>query len=375
MLGRNERDLGDLFAERDGTLVIAAARLLPGAAAFFCGDRRALRCAPPLQTHLHPEPFQQTRTPNPPQQPSPTTQQPSPTNRPHTHTHPKHSLSELGEVAVLAVDGTNLVAEAARRHDTCATASAALGRTLLGALLMGSFRKDDEAIQVSFKGDGPLGGVFAIADTRGNVKGRVGNPHADPPLREDGKLAVGAAVGSGVLSVVRSHPAQPQPYTGVVQIVSGEIAEDLATYLAESEQTNSALALGVAIGKELQVEAAGGFLVQVLPFASDETLEQLERNLAGMPSVTQLLQSGATPKDITDRILEGIGGAGEPLAVTPRFGPCDTDALKERMKRAVASLGAGEVKAIMEEQGKIEVTCELCNEAYRFTEEEVLEYV
>jgi hypothetical protein len=199
---------------------------------------------------------------------------------------------------VLAVDGTNLVADAKRRHSTAPTATAALGRTLMGALLMASFRKDDEAVQVSFKGDGVLGGVFAIADTRGHVKGKVGNSNADPPLRPDGKLAVGDAVGegegavlgdseilksegilgtlkllrarayvvallhaavidaslsrnimsrgsltgeppptvapapaAGVLSVVRSHPLQPQPYTGMVKIVSGEIAEDLATYM------------------------------------------------------------------------------------------------------------------------------------------------
>ncbi|KIZ01469.1 putative chaperonin [Monoraphidium neglectum] len=285
------------------------------------------------------------------------------------------SLSQLGEVAVLAVDGTNLVADAKRRHSTAPTATAALGRTLMGALLMASFRKDDEAVQVSFKGDGVLGGVFAIADTRGHVKGKVGNSNADPPLRPDGKLAVGDAVGEGVLSVVRSHPLQPQPYTGMVKIVSGEIAEDLATYMAESEQTNSALALGVAINRDCSVNAAGGYLVQVLPFCSEETLEQLEKNLSSLPSVTKLLQSGATPQDITDRILDGIGTAGAPLAITPKYGPCEADALKDRMKRAVASLGPKEVRSIIEEQGKIEVRCELCNEAYHFTEEEVLDYV
>lgn len=276
---------------------------------------------------------------------------------------------------MLAVDGTQLVAEAARRHGTAPTATAALGRTLLGALLMGSFRKDDEAIQLSFKGDGVLGGVFAIADTKGQVKGRVGNPKADPPLRPDGKLAVGDAVGSGVLSVVRSHPLQPQPYTGIVKIVSGEIAEDLATYMAESEQTNSALALGVAINRDCSVNAAGGYLVQVLPFCSEETLEQLEKNLAGLPSVTKLLQKGLSPQEVTDVILEGIGSAGQPLAVVPKFGPCEAGPLKQRMKRAVASLGPKEIKSIVEEQGKIEVTCEFCNEVYQFSEEECMELV
>jgi len=203
----------------------------------------------------------------------------------------------------------------------------------------------------------------------------VGNPKADPPLRPDGKLAVGDAVGSGVLSVVRSHPLQPQPYTGIVKIVSGEIAEDLATYMAESEQTNSALALGVAINRDCSVNAAGGYLVQVLPFCSEETLEQLEKNLAGLPSVTKLLQKGLSPQEVTDLILEGIGSAGQPLAVVPKFGPCEADALKQRMKRAVASLGPKEIKSIVEEQGKIEVTCEFCNEVYQFSEEECMELV
>ncbi len=217
---------------------------------------------------------------------------------PCTHSHPlNRSISDMGEVAVLVVDGTRLVSEAATRHRTAPTATAALGRALLGTLLLGSFRKEDEALQVTFRGDGPLGSMMTIADAKGNVRGKVrpptasthrgplahgghvpaaptsttlthqpaalpsfrltpptrtllapatcllhplplrpqvDNPAADPPLREDGKLNVGAAVGAGVLAVVRSHPLEPRPYTGMVPIVSGEVAEDLANYLVRA---------------------------------------------------------------------------------------------------------------------------------------------
>lgn len=285
------------------------------------------------------------------------------------------SLSDLGEIAVLVVDGTNLVAEAVARHKTAPTASAALGRTLLGALLLGSFRKDDEQIQIQFKGDGPVGGILAISDTRGNVKGKVGNPSADPPLRTDGKLDVGAAVGKGVVAVVRSHPLQPNPYTGLVPIVSGEIAEDLANYLVDSEQTNSALGLGVSINRDCSVKSAGGFLIQVLPFCSEETLSLLEANLAGIPSVTQMLNSGMTPQDITDKILNGMSGGPGEAALQPRYGPCDEASLRERMVRAVASLGAEEVRDIYKQEGKIEVTCDFCAQTYQFTDAEILDRI
>uniref|UniRef100_A0A7S0S3N7 Uncharacterized protein n=1 Tax=Chlamydomonas leiostraca TaxID=1034604 RepID=A0A7S0S3N7_9CHLO len=282
------------------------------------------------------------------------------------------SLSDMGEVAVLVVDGTNLVAEAARRHQTAPTASAALGRALLGSLLMACYRKEEEVTQVTFKGDGPLGNIMTIADTKGNVKGKVDNPAADPPLRDDGKLNVGEAVGLGVLAVVRSHPLEPRPYTGMVPIISGEVAEDLANYLADSEQTNSALALGVLLDREAAVKHAGGFMVQVLPFCSEETLEQLEKNLGALPSVTTMLSQGMSTHDITERILEGLGVSPGAQSLTPAYGPCESEALKQRMIRAVASLGANEVRSIVEEQGKIEVTCDFCNETMVLPEQQVM---
>ncbi len=148
---------------------------------------------------------------------------------------------------------------------------------------------------------------------------QVGNPAADPPLRPDGKLNVGAAVGKGVLAVVRSHPSQDRPYSGMVPIYSGEVADDLARYLVDSEQTNSALGLGVSINRDASVKAAGGFLIQVLPFASEETLSRLESNLAELPTVTEMLDKGLTPLDITEKLLAGLGMADGGFELTPKY--------------------------------------------------------
>ena len=183
-----------------------------------------------------------------------------------------------------------------------------------------------------------------------------------------------------MLSVVRSLPMNEVgstvvPYTGMVPIVSGEIAEDLATYLADSEQTQSALGLGVSVGRDLSIEAAGGFLVQVLPFAEDSTIEQLEKNIGKAGSMSKMLKDGLSPKQITDILLEGLGSGGEGFSLVPRYGPCDEKDLQERMKKAVAALGVDEVKAIIEEQGMIEVTCEFCKSTYQFDEAEVMRHV
>lgn len=286
------------------------------------------------------------------------------------------SISDNGQVSIMVVRGTQVVQEACTRHQTSPTASAALGRALLGTLLMGAFREQGEKTQVTFKGDGPLAGLQVIADASGTVKGKVGNPAADPPLRPDGKLNVGQAVGRGVLAVVRSLPFTSRgyetPYTGMVPIHSGEIAEDLARYLVDSEQVQSALGLGVSIAKDLSIRAAGGFLIQVLPFAEDETIAQLEENIAAAGSVTDMLNAGMGAGDITERLLRGLGGNDTGFQLQPRYGPCEPSDLQDRMRSAVALLGESEVRAIVAEQGKIEVMCEFCRETYAFEEEEVL---
>lgn len=323
------------------------------------------------------------------------------------------TLSYNGQVSVLVATGTQLVNEvdpgfhivftlppfvfyrgfcisfynsayffklkACDRHKTAPTAGAALGRGLMGTLLMACFREQGEKTQVTFKGDGPLGGMQIIAEANGIVKGKVGNPACDPPLRADGKLNVGAAMGRGILAVVRSLPFVEKgwqaPYTGMVPISTGEVAEDMARYLLESEQTQSALGLGVSIGKDLRVRAAGGFLISVLPFAEEETIVQLEQNIASLGSVTSVLEQGANAKEITDKLLHGLGCGDEGFSLKPEYGPCDSDSLKNRMRSAVATLGEDAVRSILNEQGSVEVTCEFCKETFQFEEEEVMEAV
>ena len=298
------------------------------------------------------------------------------------------SLAANGECAVLVAAATPLVAHAQRLHQTTPTATAALGRGLIGGLLLAAFKKDGETVQLSFKGGGPLGHsasppaparllpparlpcladlillspVIVCADAQGMVKGMVTNKFVEPPLRPDGKLNVGAAVGSdGTLSVVRNHPDWKEPYTGVVPITSGEVAEDIAHYLTQSEQVASAIGLGVLVGKDLAVQAAGGFLVQVLPFAGDDTLSALERNISALPSMTAMLSSGLTPAQITARILDGIGVSDGAAEMVPRYGPCVEEDIRSRMEKACVSLGESELQRIIEKEEKLEVRCELC---------------
>lgn len=286
------------------------------------------------------------------------------------------TLSDNGQVSVLTVTGTSLVNDACQRHKTAPTASAALGRALLGTLLMASFREQGEKTQVTFKGDGQLGGIQVIADANGQVKGKVGNPNLNLPLRPDGKLNVGGAVGRGIVAVVRSLPYVEKgwqaPYTGMVPISSGEIAEDLARYLVESEQAQAALALGVSVGKDLNIKAAGGFLINVLPFAEDSTIAALEENIRQAGSVSKLIEQGANAREITELLLKGLGCSDPGFTLMPSYGPCDPDDLRGRMASAVALLGEHEVQSILEEQGKIEMTCEFCKETYSFQEEEIM---
>ena len=240
------------------------------------------------------------------------------------------------------------------------------------SLLLGTFKGEDETTQLTFKGDGPLGQIIATSTHDGRVKGFVSNPNADPPLRKDGKLNGGGAVGSGVLTVRRAHPSMKTPFTGTVELASGEIAEDVAKYLLESEQVGSAIAVGVSIDRECEVIAAGGFMVQILPFASDETISALEKTIASLPSSTDLVQDGLSAQEIAQRVLGELGEKKELVTrITPEYGPCDPVELRERMLRAVASLGKAEVDRIIAEDGKIEIKCEFCQEKAVLMEEDL----
>lgn len=272
------------------------------------------------------------------------------------------TLSEDGGVTVRALEATELVADAARRHETGPLATLALGRALLGAILLGAGGKDDETLQLRFRGQGPLGTLLAIADASGGVRGYVSHPDADAK-------SVAQGVGLGDLSVVRHRPGWRQPYTGIVPIVSGEIAEDLALYLTESEQIPSAVALGVSLDEKGQVLAAAGYLAQALPEAEEETLDRLEFNVRSLPSPTELITQGLGAGGIADRLLKELGGK-ELESSTPSF-RCDCD--RERVVRAVALLGEEEVEQLRRDDEQVEVKCEFCAERYVIDPHEVRE--
>jgi len=271
-----------------------------------------------------------------------------------------------GSVAIRTLIATQLVAEAALRHDAAPTAADAFGRTLMGAVLLASMKKGNETVQVQFRGDGPLGTVMAIADPQGRVRGVVERPHIDPPLRA-GRHDVAAAVGRGVLAVVRHRPGWREPYSGLVPIETGEVARDLTQYLLDSEQTHSAVGLGVSIDRDGCVTAAGGFLVQALPGASDEVLEQIEANVQALPGSAELVQSGVRGDELADRLLVGVGSSVHERS-EPRFHcPCT----RERARATIALLGRDEVHEIVRNGESQEVRCEFCCERYVLTPDEL----
>ena len=217
-------------------------------------------------------------------------------------------LSDNGGIVFCGIDSTDIVCKAEQLHKTSATCSAALGRLLTGAALMGSMLKDSrDSITLRVNGGGPAGLVIACTDGTGNVKGCIDHPLVELPPRADGHLDVGGAVGKdGVFTVIRDNKLQKEPTVGQVPLVSGEIAEDLTAYYAYSEQIPTVCALGVLVDPDLTIHCAGGYLVQLLPGATDTEITRLEQNIAAMPSVTEMLRAGATPKDMMERHWMGL---------------------------------------------------------------------
>jgi molecular chaperone Hsp33 len=276
------------------------------------------------------------------------------------------TLSADRSVSVRVLVATRLVREATRRHRTSPTASVALGRALMGALLLASETQDGERVQVRIRGDGPLGPITVTASSAGDVRGYAAHPEANPPPRGE-RLDVARAVGLGALLVERNHPSWKQPYSGIVPLVSGEIAKDLAHYLLESEQKPSAVALGVQLGPDAEVTAAGGYLVQKLPDASDGALEVIERRVQALLEPSQLLRAGASADRLVDRLLGGLG-SDEVGRIEPRFHcPCSI----ERVRRALVLLGPDELADIAAKGETLEVRCEFCAELYHLAGDEV----
>lgn len=289
--------------------------------------------------------------------------------RPRASTGPDRlvrTISANGSIAIKTIVASELVAEGLSRRPHAPTAGNALGRAMMGALLIavGSAADDaDEAnvesVQLQFRGDGPLGSLTAIADSRARVRGTVAHPEVALVLSDD-TPDIARAVGLGPLNVVRHRPRWRSPYTGTVPLVSGEIAGDLTLYLTESEQTPSAMGLGVAFGPGMEDVGACGFLVQALPDARDEDLAQVEANVAGLPGLATLLQDPLSPDDLIDRLMIGLDTRAR-HSMTPVFScPCSPD----RAARTLSLLERGELDEMIAEGASQEVVCDFCGKAY-----------
>lgn len=273
-----------------------------------------------------------------------------------------------GTIRVFATITTDLVNEAHRIHNTSATASAALGRLLTGAVIMGAqLKNEDDSLTLQINGDGPLGTLIAVTDSESKVRGYVANPYADLPLNPKGKLDVGGAVGNGFLSVVRDLGLK-EPYIGRIPLVSGEIAEDLTYYFAKSEQVPTAVALGVLVDTDLSIKAAGGYMIQLMPDATDETAEQLTQIIETLPSVTDMIANGMTTEDIAFAVTNGFNMLLDNNTLTPKY---ECKCTREKMERALISLGKKELRDIIEEQGEAEMTCQFCDVKYYFDKKQL----
>lgn len=274
-----------------------------------------------------------------------------------------------GQIRAFAATTKDLVEAARSAHNTSPVATAALGRLLTAGAMMGSMMKgDDDLLTLRMEGDGPIGGLLVTADSRGNVKGYAFHPDVMLPPNDKGKLDVGGALGIGVLSVIRDIGLK-EPYVGQTILVSGEIAEDLTYYYATSEQVPSSVALGVLMNKENTVRQAGGFIIQLLPGATDEMIDRLEKRLGEIAPITALLDAGKTPEEILNDLLGDFGL--ELLETMPARFHCDCE--KSRVARAIISIGKKEINDMIEEGKPIEVSCHFCNRIYTFTVKELEE--
>lgn len=273
-----------------------------------------------------------------------------------------------GGIRVFAAITTDLVNEAQRIHKTYPTATAALGRTLTMSAIMGAGLKNpDDSVTIQFKGDGPLGNIVAVCNNKSEVRGYVANPYVDIPRKDNGKLDVGTAVGKGFLSVIRDL-GMKEPYIGQVPIVTGEIAEDMTYYFAESEQVPTAIALGVLVNPDMSVKAAGGFMLQLMPEATDETAARLEEILKEIKPVTTMIDSGMSAEDILFTVTDGFDMLISNKSVTPKY-KCYCS--KERMEKALISIGKTELEDMIREQGSAELTCQFCDNRYTFDKTEL----
>lgn len=273
------------------------------------------------------------------------------------------------QIRAFAATTRNLVEHARAAHGTSPVATAALGRLLSAGAMMGTMLKGEkDLLTLQIKGDGPIHGITVTADSFARVKGYADYPGVMLPPNAIGKLDVGGAVGNGMLTVIRDLGLK-EPYVGQTILQTGEIAEDLTYYFAASEQIPSTVGLGVLMEKDNTVKQAGGFIIQLMPFAEDEVIEKLEENLKKMPSVTSILDEGKTPEELLAVVLDGIKLEITDTVPTEFYCNCD----KKRIEKAIISIGEKDIKEMIEEGKEIEVKCHFCNSAYHFSVEELNE--
>ncbi|MEI6131884.1 MAG: Hsp33 family molecular chaperone HslO [Bacillota bacterium] len=286
--------------------------------------------------------------------------------------HIATALIANGTVRAFVAETTELVQEAATIHKLSPVATAALGRLLTGAAIMGSMLKsENDTLSLQIKSDGPLEGLIAVSDSSSNVRGYVHRPLADLPLREDdGKLDVGGAVGKGVLTVVKDL-GMKEPYVSQVELISGEIGVDLTYYFASSEQTPSVVALGVLINPDLTVANAGGYVFQLLPGADDSIISYIENTIDSMPPVTTLLSWGETPESILDLFF-----AEKDLQILDTR-PCQykCNCSRDRMERGLISLGANDLEEMANDPVETECVCHFCSKIYKFNKEDLFQLI
>lgn len=271
------------------------------------------------------------------------------------------------QIRAFAATTRNLVEEARSIHNTSPVATAALGRLLTAGAMMGSMMKGEKDILTLQIGcSGPIKGLTVTADSNGTVKGYVNEPNVILPANEKGKLDVGRALDIGVLSVIKDMGLK-EPYVGQTNLVSGEIAEDLTYYFATSEQVPSSVALGVLMNKDNTVKCAGGFIIQLMPFADDEIVDRLEKKIGEITSITSLLEKGMTPEEILEEVLGEFGLQFNETS-EPRF---ECNCSKERVEKAIISIGKKDIQEMIDDEKPIEVNCHFCNKNYTFSVDEL----
>lgn len=278
------------------------------------------------------------------------------------------AISADGSAFAAVLDGKDIVSEIEKINESSAVITAGLGRLTIAASLMGYMLKgENDKITLRIDGGGPAGQLTAVADSRGNVKSCVTNPVVEIPLNAQGKLDVGGAVGrDGNLSVVRDMGLR-EPYVGVIPLVSGEIAEDIANYYAVSEQIPTVCSLGVLVNPDLTVKSAGGFLVQLLPFADEKCIDVIEKNVENLPPVSKLLDEGVTPEQIAGMLLEGL----EPNELDTANPVYHCDCSRERTEKILISIGEDDLREMAEEERDTEVCCHFCGKKYIFEPKDI----